>query len=461
MENLSELVHPLQKPIEIMASYGSVLFWALLVSQLVSGEQTYSLSVPTKIQALKGSCLQIPCTFNVSDFENKVKDSSYISVVWIRNKSQFKDNPPVFNSSQNTVRGFEKIELLGDPRKKNGTTVFYNLQTNHSDNYYFRIEIGDEFRATFPNNPVEVEVKDSPSPPQISGNYQVRERSPVTLTCTAAAPCPSQPPTITWTPSQKNPRTELIENLDKTTSVLSKLSFTASYTDHLKKFICKGSYPIGDKKYQMSQNSSLYTLRVLFSPKEIKATIQPLIDPIPEGTLVTLTCSCKANPDVRNYTWYRNYQKISESHILTFNMTARDEGRYQCRAENHVGESKSTTLQLKIEGSGSPTKVVAIVIGCLLSLLLCVLTISIVGWNKRKVSARSQETSQCQTAAVDAEYGSVKTKEEQPAEIHYGEIDFSKWQPNKSSMEDNGSDPGQVQTQETVYAEVRKLHTGH
>uniref|UniRef100_A0AAY4BAA9 Si:dkeyp-28d2.4 n=1 Tax=Denticeps clupeoides TaxID=299321 RepID=A0AAY4BAA9_9TELE len=317
-----------------------------------------------KIQALKGSCLQIPCTFNVSDFENKVKDSSYISVVWIRNKSQFKDNPPVFNSSQNTVRGFEKIELLGDPRKKNGTTVFYNLQTNHSDNYYFRIEIGDEFRyhphTLLPGYAKSLTVlADSPSPPQISGNYQVRERSPVTLTCTAAAPCPSQPPTITWTPSQKNPRTELIENLDKTTSVLSKLSFTASYTDHLKKFICKGSYPIGDKKYQMSQN---------ISPKEIKATIQPLIDPIPEGTLVTLTCSCKANPDVRNYTWYRNYQKISESHILTFNMTARDEGRYQCRAENHVGESKSTTLQLKIEGS--PTKVVAIVIGCLLSLLL-------------------------------------------------------------------------------------------
>uniref|UniRef100_A0AAY4B9S3 Si:dkeyp-28d2.4 n=1 Tax=Denticeps clupeoides TaxID=299321 RepID=A0AAY4B9S3_9TELE len=318
------------------------------------------LFVPTKIQALKGSCLQIPCTFNVSDFENKVKDSSYISVVWIRNKSQFKDNPPVFNSSQNTVRGFEKIELLGDPRKKNGTTVFYNLQTNHSDNYYFRIEIGDEFRATFPNNPVEVEVKDSPSPPQISGNYQVRERSPVTLTCTAAAPCPSQPPTITWTPSQKNPRTELIENLDKTTS------FDTFYP------ICV--------KWSLPSVCIPKIKSFTVSPKEIKATIQPLIDPIPEGTLVTLTCSCKANPDVRNYTWYRNYQKISESHILTFNMTARDEGRYQCRAENHVGESKSTTLQLKIEGE--------------------------VYLRTQKISARSQETSQCQVCNTLI-YGSI------------------------------------------------------
>ncbi len=118
----------------------------------VPADDIYSAVMPQTVTALTGSCVQIPCTFNISNFEDKLKKAKSIYGIWLKNKSQYasKDSFIAFNSSENIIRGFSGIQMTGDLSERNCTTVFYNIMKNHSDLYYFRLEMEpDVFRATF------------------------------------------------------------------------------------------------------------------------------------------------------------------------------------------------------------------------------------------------------------------------------------------------------------------------
>ncbi len=111
--------------------------------------------MPQTVTALTGSCVQIPCTFNISNFEDKHKKAKFIYGIWLKNKLQFegKESFIAFNSSKNIIRGFSDIQMTGDLSERNCTTVFYNIMNNHSDLYYFRLEMEPNvFRATFPKS---------------------------------------------------------------------------------------------------------------------------------------------------------------------------------------------------------------------------------------------------------------------------------------------------------------------
>ncbi len=118
----------------------------------VPAEDTYSAVMPQTVTALTGSCVQIPCTFNFSGFEDKRKKATSVYGIWLKNISQYasKNSFIAFNSSENIIKGFSDIQLTGNLNKRNCTTVFYNIMKNHSDRYYFRLEMEpDVFRATF------------------------------------------------------------------------------------------------------------------------------------------------------------------------------------------------------------------------------------------------------------------------------------------------------------------------
>lgn len=120
----------------------------------------YSVSLPDTVYAIRGFCALIPCTFNISDFESKLNNSRSIYAVWIKGGSQFRDtkkNTVVFNGNDNTTKLLEKIEILGNLRQKNCTTVFYNVNQSHADIYYFRTEM-PKFLATFINKHLNIIV---------------------------------------------------------------------------------------------------------------------------------------------------------------------------------------------------------------------------------------------------------------------------------------------------------------
>ena len=73
--------------------------------------------------------------------------------------------------------------------------------------------------------------------------------------------------------------------------------------------------------------------------------------PVPEDTDVALTCSCAANPAVKNYTWYRADRSqetvMGTGHVLNIK-ASRDSGPFFCEAENAIGSGRSNISQIDV-----------------------------------------------------------------------------------------------------------------
>ncbi|XP_031439529.1 sialoadhesin [Clupea harengus] len=424
---------------------------------------SHSVSLPGNLQALGGSCVLIPCTFNISGFESKLNTSGSIYGLWLKGGYSFNNDPVVFNGTNNTTMLFERIEILGNLRLKNCTTVFYNVNQNHTDKYFFRTEMKD-FRATFIETSFQLTVADAVASPnvskvsemlEVSEMSEVSEGSSVNLSCTAAVPCPSQPPTITWSLPTGNVHTQIRDEEDGTKSLLSCLTFTASRSHHGREISCMASY-LRQNQSTVAANSTVQILRVLFSPEDVAASVSPS-GPVPEGSSVTLTCnSSEANPPVQNYTWLRGEQHtpIGSGQTLTFNLSSSEEGLYYCRAEHPQGGKKSAAVTLTIKGLDQMESVLIIGAagGSLAVLLLAVLIICVIRWNKSPIT--QEQNSECETSATcdenrPAGANRPEPSEEQPEEIHYGEIVFS-------SMKLRDTSEKTEQEQETEYAEVNQ-----
>ncbi|XP_061113377.1 carcinoembryonic antigen-related cell adhesion molecule 5-like [Conger conger] len=209
---------------------------------------------------------------------------------------------------------------------------------------------------------------DSPPKPKLTTEkVEVMEGTSVSLSCSAAAPCPKLPPNLTWTPRLSDSVDQLQENEDKTTSVSSVLTFTASHLYHRQKITCRALYPLQQGGNQTSEAS--LTLKVRYPPKKTSMSVSPS-GSVLEGSTVTLTCSSKASPPVQNYTWYRvngtEMNTVGTGQNLTFNVTeSSGSEQYYCEAQNKPGKENSTTVLLnviympQISGSGSCSRTAA------------------------------------------------------------------------------------------------------
>uniref|UniRef100_A0A673LRJ5 Ig-like domain-containing protein n=1 Tax=Sinocyclocheilus rhinocerous TaxID=307959 RepID=A0A673LRJ5_9TELE len=392
-------------------------------------DPSFDAKLPGRINALSGSCVQIPCTFDAP--ENILKDTENIFGFWLKNHHAFL-NPEslvVFNGTSNIIKGFNYIEILGNLRQRECTTVFYDVMNNHTDNYYFRVEMKPvNWKYTY-NHPIYISVSDVPellilTPTDLR---EVMEETTVNLSCSAEAPCPKQPPTISWSniPESARITTQLQEKPDKTQSVFSYMTFKASYKDHRKNISCTATYPRNTPNDSTAETTVM--LRVLFSPKETHIIIDPS-DSISVGTNVTLTCKSKASPNEMNYTWYKRGQEkeLDFGEQLTFNVNRRSGGWYFCTAKNIHGNQMSEEFQLIVADNGSTET------PCIIFLF------------------QGQEK-HVQVNSIYANSAFVMGDElEMPKDendmIHYGEIDFSTPQ-TKSTTE-------KISGQETIYAEV-------
>ncbi|KAJ8248668.1 hypothetical protein COCON_G00233780 [Conger conger] len=215
---------------------------------------------------------------------------------------------------------------------------------------------------------VQINIKDSPPKPKLTTEkVEVMEGTSVSLSCSAAAPCPKLPPNLTWTPRLSDSVDQLQENEDNTTSVSSDLTFTASHLHHGQKITCRALYTLQQGGNQMSEAS--LTLKVRYPPKKTSVSVSPS-GSVLEGSSVTLTCSSKARPPVQNYTWYRvngtEMNTVGTGQNLTFNVTeSSGSEQYYCEAQNEHGKENSTTVLLnviympQISGSGSCSRTAA------------------------------------------------------------------------------------------------------
>nr|XP_014268656.2 sialic acid-binding Ig-like lectin 7 [Maylandia zebra] len=400
------------------------------------------ITAPAEMEALSGSCLQIPCNFSDAG-PVKFNSTRPVLAVWIKNHTNFKLYPEnvIFNSSK-TVNIYP-MNITGNLTQRNCTTLFSNLITNYTNTYYFRI-MTSPFKATAVCDPLQITIKDSPWRPNITIPGDLKEKESVTITCSALTPCPHSPPQLTWN-LQQDSHNKMEQNTDGSFTTKIQQNITLSDTHDGTKINCSARYPVNQGKDTKTAETE-ETLNVSYAPKDTSASISPS-GLVSAGSWVKLTCCSRAKPPVSNFTWFKKSRdgavKVSEGEIYSFNVT--DGGVYYCVATNDLGNQTSAEINMTVKGD-KLWQHIGVIIGIILLLILLCLII-FVCWLKSKHQRQEQTQIQINEKQVVEEPGS-KT-EEVEENIHYSEINISKHQASSDSVQDRG------QEQDTEYAQVQ------
>ncbi|XP_051544905.1 hemicentin-1-like isoform X9 [Myxocyprinus asiaticus] len=309
----------------------------------------FSINLPARIEALEGSCVFIPCTFDIDQsYQYYLTDATRI---WIKKKGYYYYSDYVAFDSSSPSTGNLKGEIFGKPADKNCTTRFDDVSLYDSGEYYFRIEGRYDLKYSYKKE-VQISVTASPSKPtvqlyddqmEVKVHQEVMEDSSVILRCSANIYCPFNPPTLTWSSSSNTLILNEQQHQDQT-KLISDLNFTITHLHHGVTFTCTIKYQL---KNQIRTEQASRTLHVQYAPKNTSVTINPS-GSVLEGRSVTLTCISDGNPDV-SYSWYRD----TEEHLKylqtgdTLDIVKTDpthSGRYYCTAENKHGEQNSSVL---------------------------------------------------------------------------------------------------------------------
>ncbi|XP_037829208.1 sialoadhesin isoform X2 [Kryptolebias marmoratus] len=312
------------------------------------------ITAPETLEALSGSCLHIPCSFrakNETDFDVRRR----VVGVWIKNDPRFGSNPGnvVFNSTK--PDNIYPMNITGNLSQKDCSTLFSDLNKNHTEKYFFRIE-NDPFNATAICNTTEINVTDSAWSPSIKisgGLKDLKEKESVSITCSAWTPCPHSPPELTWNLQQDSQKTE--KNPDGTFTTKIQETITLSDTHDGSNISCSVRYPVDGGKRNETAETNL-PLSVSYAPKDTSASISPsgLVSP---GSWVELSCSSRAKPPVRTFTWFRICKdgpvKVSEGQVYGFNFT--EGGEFYCVAANDLGNQTSAVIFVDVEDDSKDT----------------------------------------------------------------------------------------------------------
>ncbi|XP_030613068.1 vascular cell adhesion protein 1-like [Archocentrus centrarchus] len=306
------------------------------------------ITAPTEMEALSGSCLRIPCNFIVTGPEpfNSTRPVFGSWMTKINSNENFPKNM-VYNSSE-TVNIYP-MNITGNLKQKNCTTLFSNLTTTYTNTYYFRI-VNWPFRATAVCDPLTITIKDSPWRPNITVSGDLKEKESVTITCSAFTPCPHSPPELTWN-LQQDSHNKIEENTDGSFTTKIQQTITLSDTHDGKKINCSARYPVNQGEETKTAETE-ETLSVSYAPKSTSASISPS-GLVSAGSWVNLTCSSRAKPPVSSFTWFKKSTdgpvNVSEGQIYSFNVT--DGGVYYCVATNELGNQTSAEIHVIIKDS--------------------------------------------------------------------------------------------------------------
>ncbi|XP_073340758.1 uncharacterized protein [Pagrus major] len=304
----------------------------------------YDTFMPQTIEVLSGSCVTIPCFFDVEEkYKSNVDETC--RALWENDQGTV-----VFDSSNPQTTG----HLTGNLKNRDCTTTLNNMRPENSNKYFFRLDCNG-VKYDFKQRKLDISVTDVPPTPTLTpSTLKVEEGTSVSLKCSAPAPCLSHPPALTWSSSLGHIQESLQENQDRTKVKTSVLTFTASHLHHRLEISCTAVYNKQDGSSQ-SVSTSL-TADISYPPKITTVSVSPS-GPVPENSSVTLTCSSSANPAVRSYTWYRadgGQEVIGTGNVL--NIAASEViGPFFCKTENDHGAGRSNTTQIDVQYSPKHT----------------------------------------------------------------------------------------------------------
>ncbi|XP_074550170.1 vascular cell adhesion protein 1-like [Halichoeres trimaculatus] len=305
---------------------------------------------PEKMEALSGSCLQIPCTFSTKAYHNFGQEEVF--GMWIKNHRYFGPGPEnvIYNSSR-TINPYP-MNITGNLRQKECTTLFSNINLTHEGIYYFRIE-STSFQATAICNSLQITVRDSPPSPRLEISGDLKEGDSVTVTCSALTPCPRWPPKLTLN-LQKDSHNLMEENTDGSFTTKIQESITLSEQHDGYNISCSAAYPVNEGEEEKTAEETK-TLIVSYPPRDTSVLISPA-DPVSVGSMVNLTCSCRRSPPVVHFVWFMisdgRLELIKvDTQVYVLKVTSSDRDRlFFCGCRNDLDIQLSKGLQLTFKG---------------------------------------------------------------------------------------------------------------
>ncbi|KAM3613750.1 uncharacterized protein V6R79_004711 [Siganus canaliculatus] len=319
-------------------------FALLLTGCLLRGSvsREFRVSMPQTLQGLAGSCVTIPCGFDIeSQFDERLKATC--QGVWKSNDTAvFYSSSP--HSSQ--IRGV----FHGNLRRKDCTTTLGPLQLQHGGQYTFRLECNNELRHEFRKQVLNIQVEEEPPAPTLSpSSLQATEGTTVSLRCSAPAPCQSHPPSLSWSPGLGEGRETLQTNPDKSGSQTSEVNFTVSAMHHGQKVSCTAVYPRQDGG-DVSVHAQL-TAEVFHSPTDTRVWVRPA-GPVSADSIMNLTCSSSAHPAVSAFTWHRVHgdpETTIASGPVLYIQASEFKSPIFCKAQNRLGEGRSGPVHADVQ----------------------------------------------------------------------------------------------------------------
>ncbi|XP_033985892.1 hemicentin-1-like isoform X5 [Trematomus bernacchii] len=258
--------------------------------------------------------------------------------------------------------GNRNVPLLSDGPQ----LVFSSIQSSDSGQY-FCSATNDLGRSTSANS--FIDVKYAPRIPSLSSpSGEIKEGSPVTLTCSSYANPAAK---YTW---DKRDQNALLSSVNEgPLLVLSSIQSSDSG-----QYFCRAENSLG------ANTSKDIFVDVKYPPKLPSVSVSPSAE-IEEGSSVTLTCSSDANPAAK-YTWYKEDEDSPNASGQIFTITdfrAEHSGRYSCGAQNKLGRSNSTFHLTVVKGSWKLLPLVTIPV-----VLLAVISLSVFLWIRKKRASR-------------------------------------------------------------------------
>ncbi|KAM3596435.1 uncharacterized protein V6R79_014378 [Siganus canaliculatus] len=373
---------------------GVALLDVALLITLMQGAwcRSWSITLPGSIAGVSGSCVTVPCRFEVPDDQEGNVLNCSDGGVWKKTKHY---GPAVF-TARNPQTSQIKGKIDGDVTKKNCTTTFQSVSSTDSDMFFFRMDCAEPLKFSFPEG-VNISISADPSPPRMTPMTPVSEGAQVKLQCSVPVPCFSLPPSISWQlpDGSRQEQTQIQQNSDGLKTLTSTLTFTASSSLHNQHVSCSVTYPL-TAGGSTEPSVAAQRLHVQYAPKITVATVSSS-GPVSEKRIVTLNCSSDANPPVRNFTWYRiesgKSLKTAEGDVLFLKVKQKDGGVYVCEARTPLGSQRSRPVLLEVldPAGSSDSPVLVLYVLCGLMLLLHLLTAAVVVHRNQSLSRRLKE----------------------------------------------------------------------